>query len=60
MSYTAIQMVARHLATVFLDSRHCLASQHIKGDHNIVADLLSLLPAMTATTSENTSTLVFP
>jgi hypothetical protein len=41
MSYTAIQTVARHLATVFLDSRHCLASQHLKGDHNIVADLLS-------------------
>jgi hypothetical protein len=41
MSYTAIQTVARHLATVFLDSCHCLTSQHLKGDHNIVADLLS-------------------
>jgi hypothetical protein len=41
MSYKAIQMVARHLATVFLESTHCLASQHLKGDHNVVADLLS-------------------
>jgi hypothetical protein len=41
MSYKAIQKVARHLATVFLDSTHCLASQHLKGDHNVVADLLS-------------------
>ena len=41
MSYKAIQMVARHLASVFLDSTHCLASQHLKGDHNVVADLLS-------------------
>jgi hypothetical protein len=41
MSYEAIQKVARHLASVFLDSTHCLASQHIKGDHNEVADLLS-------------------
>jgi hypothetical protein len=40
-SYRAIQTVARHLATVFLDSTHCLASQHLKGGHNVVADLLS-------------------
>jgi hypothetical protein len=31
MSYRAIQTVARHLTTVFLDSTHCLASQHLKG-----------------------------
>jgi hypothetical protein len=41
MSYNAIQKVARHLAAVFLDSTHCLASQHLKGDHKVVADLLS-------------------
>jgi hypothetical protein len=41
MSHMAIQKVARRLATVFLESSHCLASQHLKGDHNVVADLLS-------------------
>ena len=41
ISYKAIQMVAHHLATVFLDSTHCLASQHLKGGHNVIADLLS-------------------
>jgi hypothetical protein len=41
MIYRAIQTVARHLTTVFLDSTHCLASQHLKGDHNVVAYLLS-------------------
>jgi hypothetical protein len=41
LSYAAIQQVARHLATLILDSDHCLASQHLKGEKNIVADLLS-------------------
>jgi hypothetical protein len=41
MSYTAIQTVAWHLATIFLASHHCLASQHLKDDHNIIANLLS-------------------
>jgi hypothetical protein len=39
--YAAIQQVARHLATLILDSDHCLASQHIKGEKNIVANLLA-------------------
>ena len=33
--------VARHLATVLMDNSCCIASQHIKGDMNVVADLLS-------------------
>jgi hypothetical protein len=41
LSYAAIQQVARHLATLILNSDNCLASQHIKGKKNIVADLLS-------------------
>jgi hypothetical protein len=41
LSYAAIQQVARHLATLILDSDHCLASQHLKGEKNIMADLLS-------------------
>jgi hypothetical protein len=34
-------MVARKLASLVLENDHCLASQHLKGDLNIVADLLS-------------------
>jgi hypothetical protein len=34
-------MVARQLATLVLESDHCLASQHLKGTLNIVADFLS-------------------
>jgi hypothetical protein len=41
LSYAAIQQVAQHLATLILDSDHCLTSQHLKGEKNIVADLLS-------------------
>jgi hypothetical protein len=37
----ALQLGARKLATLIADSKHCLASQHIKGDANLVADLLS-------------------
>ncbi len=39
--YTAVQIAARHLATLLIQSSHCLASQHLKGELNIVADLLS-------------------
>jgi hypothetical protein len=48
MSYKAIQMVARHLASVFLDSTHCLASQHLKGDIFLSSPTSCLLPATTA------------
>ena len=34
-------MVARHLARLLIDNDCCLASQHIRGDLNLVADLLS-------------------
>jgi hypothetical protein len=33
--------VARHLASVLMDRNACLASQHIKDDENVIADLLS-------------------
>jgi hypothetical protein len=39
--FIAIQAAARKLATLVLQSSHCLATQHIKGDENMVADLLS-------------------
>jgi hypothetical protein len=39
--YKAVQMIARQLARLIIDSTHCLASQHIPGDHNTVSDLLS-------------------
>jgi hypothetical protein len=39
--YTPVQLIARKLARLVSASSHCLASQHIKGDHNTVADLLS-------------------
>jgi hypothetical protein len=41
LCYDALQLGARKLATLIADSEHCLASQHIKGDANLVADLLS-------------------
>jgi hypothetical protein len=41
LAHKAHLMVARQLATLVLDNDHCLASQHIKGDLNIVADFLS-------------------
>ena len=34
-------MVARHLATLLIDHDCCLASQHLRGSLNVVADLLS-------------------
>jgi hypothetical protein len=39
--YKAVQLIARKLARLITDSTHCLASQHIKGEQNIVSDLLS-------------------
>ena len=34
-------IVARYLVTVVMDANCCLASQHLKGEHNVVADLIS-------------------
>jgi hypothetical protein len=39
--YTPVQLIARKLAWLVSASSHCLASQHIKGNHNTVANLLS-------------------
>ena len=39
--YDAHLMVARHLATLLIRHGKCLASQHIRGELNVVADLLS-------------------
>jgi hypothetical protein len=41
LCYDALQPGARKLATLVTDSEHCLASQHIRGEANLVADLLS-------------------
>jgi hypothetical protein len=38
-------MVAQQLASLLLKHNHCLATQHIKGDANIVPDLLSFAGA---------------
>ena len=40
-AHSAHLFAARHLATILLEYNCCLASQHIKGDLNVVADLLS-------------------
>ena len=40
-AHVAHLVAARHLATIVLEADCCLASQHIKGVHNVVADLLS-------------------
>ena len=40
-AHTAHLFAARHLATTVLDNDCCLASQHIRGVHNTVSDLLS-------------------
>ena len=40
-AHDAHLFVARHLATTLLDHDCCIASQHIKGEMNVVADLLS-------------------
>jgi hypothetical protein len=39
--YEALQLGARQMATLVINSDHCLASQHTKGEANLVADLLS-------------------
>ena len=39
--HAAHLMVARHLASLLLKHNCCLASQHIRGELNVVADLLS-------------------
>jgi hypothetical protein len=39
--YDAVQFVARKLAELLTESTHILASQHLKGKKNVVADLLS-------------------
>jgi hypothetical protein len=39
--HAPVQLIARQTARLLLRSSHCLASQHIKGDENIVSDLLS-------------------
>jgi hypothetical protein len=41
LCYDGLQMGARKMATLVTESEHCLASQHTKGEANIVADLLS-------------------
>lgn len=41
LHYDALQLGARKLAMLVANSEHCLASQHVKGDVNLVADLLS-------------------
>jgi hypothetical protein len=41
LTFKAVQVVARTVARLILLSKHCLASQHIKGELNIVSDLLS-------------------
>jgi hypothetical protein len=39
--YDVVHMIAEKLAELFLDTPHCLASQHFPGELNDVADLLS-------------------
>jgi hypothetical protein len=39
--YEAVQMIARKIARLIIGSSHSLASQHLKGELNVVADLLS-------------------
>jgi hypothetical protein len=41
VSYDVVQHAARKLASLVMQSTHCLATQHIKGEENIVSDLLS-------------------
>lgn len=44
--FQAVQLIARKVATLVYKKRCCLYSQHIKGDRNEVADLLSFSGAM--------------
>jgi hypothetical protein len=37
----AVNIIARRVARLVMDSSHCIASQHIKGAMNVVSDLLS-------------------
>jgi hypothetical protein len=39
--YKPVQLIARKLARLINASTHCLAGQHLKGEQNIVSDLLS-------------------
>lgn len=39
--YEAANFIARTVARIIINSHCCLASQHLKGDFNVVADLLS-------------------
>jgi hypothetical protein len=39
--YSAVQLIARKLAALMIHSTHCLASQHLKGTKNTVADCIS-------------------
>jgi hypothetical protein len=40
LTFKAVQVVAQKVARLILASAHCLASQHIKGELNVVSDLL--------------------
>jgi hypothetical protein len=42
--FEAMNAIAHKIASVLIDSSHCLASQHLKGDYNDVAALLSFGP----------------
>jgi hypothetical protein len=46
-AHSAHLMVARKVAQLVLDADCCLASQHLKGDLNFVADLLSFAGSIT-------------
>jgi hypothetical protein len=39
--HAPVQLIARKIACLLLKKSHCLVSQHIKGDDNVVSDLLS-------------------
>jgi hypothetical protein len=39
--HDAVLLISRKIASLLTNSSHCLASQHIKGSLNVVADLLS-------------------
>ena len=46
-AHAAHLLVARHVALLVLNADCCLASQHLRGDLNTVADLLSFAGSMT-------------
>jgi hypothetical protein len=46
-AHSAHLKVARHIAKIVLDANCCLASQHLKGELNFVADLLSFAGSRT-------------